>query len=180
MGQHWMDNASTPFIIYDDLSKQAEDYTPAGLLLRRPPGREATRATILKTSTPAVEREAKDVEELGAARSPPRSRDKAGECRPTSDQRDLSITDGQVYLQAGPCSKSGACGGHPSGHLGVRVGGAAPDQGHDEVRALKIDLARVSSWRRSATFESELDKISAASRPWIQAPELLKQNLTSR
>jgi len=45
MGQHWMENGEHALIVYDDLSKQAEAYRQLSLLLRRPPGREAYRAT---------------------------------------------------------------------------------------------------------------------------------------
>ena len=34
MGQHWMDNGEHALIVYDDLSKQAEDYRQLSLLLR--------------------------------------------------------------------------------------------------------------------------------------------------
>ena len=45
IGQHWMYQGKHVLIVFDDLSKQAEAYRAVSLLLRRPPGREAIRAT---------------------------------------------------------------------------------------------------------------------------------------
>src|SRR6201994_3709840 len=42
IGQHWMYNGQHALIVFDDLSKQAEAYRAVSLLLRRPPGREAS------------------------------------------------------------------------------------------------------------------------------------------
>ena len=42
----YLDNGKHALIIYDDLSKQAVAYRQMSLLLRRPPGREAYRATF--------------------------------------------------------------------------------------------------------------------------------------
>ena len=52
IGQHWMYNGKHVLIVFDDLSKQAEAYRSISLLLRRPPGREATRV-MCSTCTPA-------------------------------------------------------------------------------------------------------------------------------
>ncbi len=52
MGEYFRDNGMHAVIVYDDLSKQAVAYRQMSLLLRRPPGREAYRATC-STCTPA-------------------------------------------------------------------------------------------------------------------------------
>ena len=44
-GQYFRDAVRDALIVYDDLSKQAVAYRQISLLLRRPPGREAFRAT---------------------------------------------------------------------------------------------------------------------------------------
>ena len=45
MGEYFRDRGQDALIIYDDLTKQAWAYRQVSLLLRRPPGREAIRAT---------------------------------------------------------------------------------------------------------------------------------------
>ena len=42
IGEYFRDTGRPALIIYDDLSKQAVAYREVSLLLRRPPGREAT------------------------------------------------------------------------------------------------------------------------------------------
>jgi F-type H+-transporting ATPase subunit alpha len=42
MGEYFRDNGRHALVIYDDLSKQAAAYRQLSLLLRRPPGREAS------------------------------------------------------------------------------------------------------------------------------------------
>jgi len=44
-GEYFRDNGRHALTIYDDLSKQAAAYREISLLLRRPPGREATLET---------------------------------------------------------------------------------------------------------------------------------------
>jgi F-type H+-transporting ATPase subunit alpha len=43
MGEYFRDNGKHALLIYDDLSKHAVSYREISLLLRRPPGREASR-----------------------------------------------------------------------------------------------------------------------------------------
>jgi len=50
IGEYFRDKAQDALIIYDDLSKQAVAYRQISLLLRRPPGREAYRATSSTTT----------------------------------------------------------------------------------------------------------------------------------
>ena len=45
MGEHFLYNGKHALCIYDDLTKHAAAYRQMSLLLRRPPGREATPAT---------------------------------------------------------------------------------------------------------------------------------------
>ena len=57
--------ASTPLIIYDDLSKQAQAYRQLSLFMRRPPGREAYPGDIFYAHSRLLKRAAKLSDELG-------------------------------------------------------------------------------------------------------------------
>ena len=46
IGEFFRDTGNPALAVYDDLSKQAVAYREVSLLLRRPPGREATRETL--------------------------------------------------------------------------------------------------------------------------------------
>ena len=45
MGEYFRDIGEDALIVYDDLTKQAMAYRQVSLLLKRPPGREATLGT---------------------------------------------------------------------------------------------------------------------------------------
>jgi F-type H+-transporting ATPase subunit alpha len=45
LAEYFMYNGKATLVIYDDLTKQAMAYRQMSLLLRRPPGREATQVT---------------------------------------------------------------------------------------------------------------------------------------
>ena len=47
MAEEFMYNGKHVLIVYDDLSKQAVAYRELSLLLRRPPGREASQGCLL-------------------------------------------------------------------------------------------------------------------------------------
>src|SRR4029078_797877 len=65
MGQHWMENAGHALVIYDDLSKQAEEYTQVSLLVSRPPGRQAYPGDVFSLHSRLLERAAKLNDERG-------------------------------------------------------------------------------------------------------------------
>jgi F-type H+-transporting ATPase subunit alpha len=53
MGEYFRDNGMHAVIFYDDLSKQAVAYRQMCCCMRRPPGREAYRASLLSAFAPA-------------------------------------------------------------------------------------------------------------------------------
>src|SRR6201995_1949875 len=59
MGEYFMDNGGDALIIYDDLSKQAVAYRQISLLLRRPPGREASPGDVFYLHSRLLERSAR-------------------------------------------------------------------------------------------------------------------------
>ncbi len=182
MGMHWMENGEHAFIVYDDLSKQAEAYRQLSLLLRRPPGREAYPGDVFYLHSRLLERAAKlnDARGAGSLTAFPVVETKAGDVTAYIPTNVISITDGQVYL-IDDLFKAGI---RPAVDVGIsvsRVGGAAQIKAMRAVSGgLKIDLAQFRELEAFATFGSELDKVSAAQLArGYRLAELLKQNLNS-
>jgi len=178
MGQHWMENGEHALIVYDDLSKQAEAYRQLSLLLRRPPGREAYPGDVFYLHSRLLERAAKLSEARGGGSltALPIIETKAGDVSAYIPTNVISITDGQVYLEA----ELFYAGVRPAMNVGIsvsRVGGAAQIKAMRSVSGtLKIDLAQFRELEAFATFGSELDKVSQAQLDrGYRLTELLKQ-----
>jgi F-type H+/Na+-transporting ATPase subunit alpha len=182
MGQHWMENGQHALIVYDDLSKQAEAYRQLALLLRRPPGREAYPGDVFYLHSRLLERAAKMSDERGGGSltALPIIETKAGDISAYIPTNVISITDGQVFLEA-DLFYSGV---RPAINVGVsvsRVGGNAQIKAMKAVAGtLKIDLAQFRELEAFASFGSELDKISQAQLDrGYRLTELLKQPLNA-
>ncbi len=178
MGQHWMDNGQHALIVYDDLSKQAEAYRQLSLLLRRPPGREAYPGDVFYLHSRLLERAAKLSDERGGGSltALPIVETKGGDVSAYIPTNVISITDGQIYLEADLFY----AGVRPAINVGIsvsRVGGAAQIKAmRSAAGTLKIDLAQFRELEAFATFGSELDKVSQAQLDrGYRLTELLKQ-----
>ena len=178
MGQHWMENGEHALIVYDDLSKQAEAYRQLSLLLRRPPGREAYPGDVFYLHSRLLERAAKLSDEKGGGSltALPIIETKAGDVSAYIPTNVISITDGQVYLDA-DLFYSGV---RPAIDVGIsvsRVGGSAQIKAMRAVSGtMKLDLAQFRELEAFATFGSELDKVSQAQLDrGYRLTEILKQ-----
>jgi F-type H+/Na+-transporting ATPase subunit alpha len=178
MGQHWMENGEHALIVYDDLSKQAEAYRQLSLLLRRPPGREAYPGDVFYLHSRLLERAAKlaDNRKGGSLTALPIIETKAGDVSAYIPTNVISITDGQVFLEA-DLFYSGV---RPAINVGIsvsRVGGAAQIKAMRAVAGtLKTDLAQFRDLEAFAAFGSELDKVSQAQLDrGYRLTEILKQ-----
>src|SRR5699024_3378483 len=102
IGQHWMYGGKHVLIIFDDLSKQAEAYRAVSLLLRRPPGREASPGDVLYLHSRLLERCAKLSDDGGAGSMPglPIVETKADDVSAHLPTIVISIPDGQIFLQS--------------------------------------------------------------------------------
>jgi F-type H+-transporting ATPase subunit alpha len=164
IGQHWMYDAKHVLIVFDDLSKQAEAYRAMSLLLRRPPGREAYPGDVFYLHSRLLERCAKLSDELGAGSMTglPIIETKAGDVSAYIPTNVISITDGQIYLQADLFNANV----RPAIDVGVsvsRVGGAAQIKAMKDVSGrLKLDLAQFRALEAFAMFASDLDPASRA------------------
>jgi F-type H+/Na+-transporting ATPase subunit alpha len=182
MGQHWMEHGEHALIVYDDLSKQAEAYRQISLLLRRPPGREAYPGDVFYLHSRLLERAAKLSDALGAGSltALPIIETKAGDISAYIPTNVISITDGQVFLQA-DLFYSGVRPAIDVGNSVSRVGNAATIKAMRAVNgSLKIDLAQFRDLESFATFGSELDRASQAQLDrGYRLVELLKQPLNA-
>ncbi len=179
IGQHWMYQGKHVLIVFDDLSKQAEAYRAVSLLLRRPPGREAYPGDVFYLHSRLLERCAKLSDALGhgSMTGLPIIETKAGDVSAYIPTNVISITDGQIYLQADLFNANV----RPAMDVGVsvsRVGGAAQIKAMKDVSGrLKLDLAQFRALEAFAMFASDLDPASRAQLArGARLVELLKQS----
>jgi len=164
MGEYFRDNGQHALIIYDDLSKQAVAYRELSLLLRRPPGREAYPGDIFFNHSRLLERASKVNDELGAGSltALPIIETQAGDVSAFIPTNDISITDGQVYLEPNLFFS----GVRPAINVGLsvsRVGGAAQVKAMKQVAGtLRLDLAQYRELAAFAAFGSDLDAATQA------------------
>ncbi|QFG67831.1 F0F1 ATP synthase subunit alpha [Ornithinimicrobium pratense] len=182
IGQHWMYQGKHVLIVFDDLSKQAEAYRAVSLLLRRPPGREAYPGDVFYLHSRLLERCAKLSDEMGAGSMTglPIIETKAGDVSAYIPTNVISITDGQIYLQADLFNSNV----RPAIDVGVsvsRVGGAAQIKAMKSVSGrLKVDLAQFREMEAFAMFASDLDAASKAQlERGTRMVEILKQPQSS-
>src|SRR3954470_778241 len=182
IGQHWMYQGMHVLIIFDDLSKQAEAYRAVSLLLRRPPGREAYPGDVFYLHSRLLERCAKLSDDMGhgSMTGLPIIETKAGDVSAFIPTNVISITDGQIYLQADLFNANV----RPAIDVGVsvsRVGGAAQIKAMKSVAGrLKLDLAQFRAMEAFAMFASDLDPASRAQLArGARLVELLKQPQSS-
>ncbi len=151
-------------VIYDDLSKHAQAYRQLSLLLRRPPGREAYPGDIFYLHSRLLERAAKLTDELGGGSltAIPVIETQAGDITSYIPTNVISITDGQIYLEA-DLFYSGV---RPAINVGLsvsRVGGNAQTKAMKQVAGrLRLDLAQYRELLAFTQFGAELDKTTQA------------------
>ncbi|MBN8548546.1 MAG: F0F1 ATP synthase subunit alpha [Deltaproteobacteria bacterium] len=164
MGEYFMEKGKHALIIYDDLSKHAVAYRTVSLLLRRPPGREAYPGDVFYIHSRLLERSAKLSDALGAGSltALPIIETLEGDVSAYIPTNVISITDGQIYLQADLFN----AGIRPAVDVGLsvsRVGGAAQVKAMKKVAGtLRLDLAQYREKQAFAQFGSDLDAATRA------------------
>jgi len=159
MGEYFRDNGMHALIMYDDLSKQAVAYRQMSLLLRRPPGREAYPGDVFYLHSRLLERAAKmsKAEGAGSLTALPVIETQAGDVSAYIPTNVISITDGQLFLEAELFYK----GVRPAMNVGIsvsRVGSAAQVKATKQVAGtLKLELAQYREVAAFAQFGSDLD-----------------------
>ncbi|HEX3332392.1 MAG TPA: F0F1 ATP synthase subunit alpha, partial [Gaiellales bacterium] len=160
MGEHFLYNGKHALVIYDDLSKHADAYRQMSLLVRRPPGREAYPGDVFYLHSRLLERAVKLSDELGAGSltALPVIETQAGDVSAYIPTNVISITDGQIFLQA-DLFYSGV---RPAINAGIsvsRVGGDAQIRAMKKVAGrLRLDLAAYRELEAFSQFGSELDQ----------------------
>ncbi|MGB7631182.1 MAG: F0F1 ATP synthase subunit alpha [Candidatus Deferrimicrobium sp.] len=160
MGEFFRDSGRHALCIYDDLSKHAVSYRQLSLLLRRPPGREAYPGDVFYLHSRLLERAAKlsDAEGGGSLTALPIIETQAGDVAAYIPTNVISITDGQIYLEA-DLFYSGV---RPAVNVGLsvsRVGGNAQIKAMKQVAGrLRLELAQYREMAAFAQFGSDLDK----------------------
>jgi F-type H+-transporting ATPase subunit alpha len=178
MGEYFRDRAGHAVIFYDDLTKHAQAYREVSLLLRRPPGREAYPGDVFYIHSRLLERSCKLNDSLGAGSLTafPIIETQAGDVSAYIPTNVISITDGQIYLEADLFNS----GMRPPVNAGLsvsRVGGSAQIGAMKQVAGnLRLELAQYRELAAFAQFGSDLD---AATRKQLnrgqRLMELLKQ-----
>jgi F-type H+-transporting ATPase subunit alpha len=164
IGEYFMEKGKHALIIYDDLSKHAVAYRSVSLLLRRPPGREAYPGDVFYLHSRLLERAAKLNDGLGAGSltALPIIETLEGDVSAYIPTNVISITDGQIYLQADLFNS----GVRPAVDVGLsvsRVGGAAQIKAMKKVAGtLRLDLAQFREKQAFAQFGSDLDAATRA------------------
>ncbi len=177
IGEYFRDTGRHALVIYDDLSKQAVAYRQVSLLLRRPPGREAYPGDVFYLHSRLLERAAKvidndDVAQQmnnipesirhlvkggGSLTALPVIETQAGDVSAYIPTNVISITDGQIYLEADLFN----AGVRPAINVGIsvsRVGGNAQIKAMKKVAGtLRIDLAQYRELEAFSKFGSDLD-----------------------
>jgi F-type H+-transporting ATPase subunit alpha len=180
MGEYFRDTKRHAITFYDDLSKHAQAYREISLLLRRPPGREAFPGDVFYLHSRLLERAAKLNAKLGGGSltSLPVIETQAGDVSAYIPTNVISITDGQIYLEADLFN----AGIRPAINVGIsvsRVGGNAQIKAMRQVAgSLRLDMAQYRDLAAFAQFGSDqLDKATQAQLGRGQRlTEVLKQD----
>jgi F-type H+-transporting ATPase subunit alpha len=178
IGEYFMDQGKDVLVVYDDLSKHAWAYRQISLILKRPPGREAYPGDIFYLHSRLLERSAKLDEKFGGGSitALPIIETQAGDVSAYIPTNVISITDGQIYLEAELFYK----GLRPALNVGLsvsRVGSAAQIKAMKKVAGkLRLDLAQFRELEAFAQFGSDLDeKTRAQIERGKRTVEILKQ-----
>ncbi len=179
MGEFFRDRGQHALVIYDDLSKHAAAYREISLLLRRPPGREAYPGDVFYLHSRLLERAAKlnAKKGEGSLTALPIIETQAGDISGYIPTNVISITDGQIFLEADLFH----AGIRPAIHVGnsvSRVGGNAQIKAMKQIAGtLRLELAQYRALAAFAQFGSDLDKATQAQLArGERLTEILKQN----
>ncbi len=197
IGEFFRDTGRHALVCYDDLSKQAVAYRELSLLLRRPPGREAYPGDVFYLHSRLLERAAKIIENDevatqmnnipadlkgrvqggGSLTALPVIETQAGDVSAYIPTNVISITDGQIYLDADLFNS----GIRPAIDVGIsvsRVGGSAQIKAMKGVAGtLRIDLSQYRELEAFSKFGSDLDPATQRQlRRGERLVEILKQD----
>lgn len=159
MAEYFRDHGGHALVVVDDLSQHAATHRELALLMRQPPGREAYPGDIFHVHARLLERAAKLSPALGGGSltALPVARTEAGNLAAYIPTNLISITDGQIVLDA----KQFDLGQLPAVDTGLsvsRVGGKTQlPLLRDAVSSLRLDYAQFLELEAFTRFGTELD-----------------------
>lgn len=181
MAEYFLEKGRDSLIVYDDLSKHAWAYRQMSLLLRRPSGREAYPGDVFYLHSRLLERACRLNEKYGGGSitALPIIETQAGDVSAYIPTNVISITDGQIYLEA-DLFYSGI---RPAVNVGTsvsRVGSAAQTNSMKKVAGkMKIELSQYRELAAFAQFASDLDEMTKKTiERGGRLTEILKQGPT--
>ena len=160
IGEEWMEQGNDVLVVYDDLSKHAVAYRAISLLLHRPPGREAYPGDVFYLHSRLLERAASMSEEYGGGTltALPIVETQEGDISAYIPTNIISITDGQIYLEADLFNN----GIRPAINPGLsvsRVGGSAQVPAMKKLAGpLRIEFAQYKELAAFSQFGSDLNQ----------------------
>ncbi|MFA5561547.1 MAG: F0F1 ATP synthase subunit alpha [Eubacteriales bacterium] len=160
IGEEWMAQGRDVLVVYDDLSKHAVAYRALSLLLRRPPGREAYPGDVFYLHSRLLERAAcmDDEHGGGSLTAMPIVETQEGDISAYIPTNVISITDGQIYLEA-DLFHDGVRPAINPGFSVSRVGGSAQIPAMKRLSGpLRIELAQYRELEAFAQFGSDLSQ----------------------
>jgi len=179
IAEQWMEQGEDTLVVYDDLSTHARVYRELSLLLRRPPGREAYPGDIFSVHAQLLERSTcLNAEHGGGSMTAlPIIETQQGEIAAYIPTNLISITDGQIYLDA----ELFAAGFRPAIDVGrsvSRIGGAAQHARiKQEAGRMKLDYLQFLDLEVFTRFGARLEaSIEKAVRRGRVLRQCLKQD----
>jgi len=178
IAEYFLEKGQDVLVIYDDLTKHAQAYREISLLLRRPSGREAYPGDVFYLHSRLLERACRLNKKYkgGSITALPIIETQANDVSAYIPTNVISITDGQIYLEADLFNK----GMRPAINVGLsvsRVGSAAQKKAMKQVAGtMKLELAQFRELEAFAQFSSDLDdKTKAQLERGERVNEILKQ-----
>jgi F-type H+/Na+-transporting ATPase subunit alpha len=182
VAEAWMAQGKHTLIVYDDLTTHAQAYRELSLLLRRPPGREAYPGDIFYLHSRLLERSTRLASSHGGGSMTalPIVETREGEIAAYIPTNLISITDGQVYFDAGLFA-SGFLPAIDVTKSVSRIGGKAQHRRiAQEAGHLKLDYLQFLELEVFTRFGARLEaSVEAKIKRGRMLRELLKQDRLS-
>ncbi len=159
IAEYFMNQKKDVLVVYDDLSKHAVAYREMSLLLKRPPGREAYPGDVFYLHSRLLERACRRNEAAGGGSitALPIIETQAGDVSAYIPTNVISITDGQIFLDANLFYK----GMRPAIDVGLsvsRVGSSAQTKAMKKnAGKMKLAMAQYRELESFSQFDSDLD-----------------------
>ncbi|MEI6810876.1 MAG: F0F1 ATP synthase subunit alpha [Candidatus Nomurabacteria bacterium] len=159
VAEYFMNKRKDVLVVYDDLSKHAVAYREMSLLLKRPPGREAYPGDVFYLHSRLLERSCRRNMKAGGGSitALPIIETQAGDVSAYIPTNVISITDGQIFLDANLFYK----GMRPAIDVGLsvsRVGSSAQIKSMKKnAGKMKLAMAQYRELESFSQFDSDLD-----------------------